>query len=60
MPGACYHSLPLLSLALLLDKLFRNQPTPDEDNSNHQEHIFGGREGNTRHWNALYEFGSPW
>jgi hypothetical protein len=32
--------IPLLSLALLFDKLFPNQPTPDEDNSNRQEHIY--------------------
>jgi hypothetical protein len=27
--------IPLLSLAFLFDKLFPNQPTPDEDNSIH-------------------------
>jgi hypothetical protein len=34
--------IALLSLALLLDKLFPNQPTLDEDNSTRQEHKFGG------------------
>jgi hypothetical protein len=48
--------IPLLSLALLFDKLFPNQPTPDEDNSNRQEHISGGRGGNTRHRNELHKF----
>jgi hypothetical protein len=30
---------------------------PDEDNSNRQEHISGGRGGNTRLRNALHKFG---
>jgi hypothetical protein len=32
-----------------------NRPTPDEDNSNPQERIIGGRCGNTRHWNEKHE-----
>jgi hypothetical protein len=52
--------IPLLTLALLFDKLFPNQPTPAEDNSNRQEHIFGGRGGNTRHRNELHKFAQPW
>jgi hypothetical protein len=31
--------IPLLTLALLFDKLFPNQPTPAEDNSNRQERL---------------------
>jgi len=38
--------MPLLSPALLFDNLFPNQPTPGEDNSNRQEHIFDGRGSN--------------
>jgi hypothetical protein len=45
---------------LLFDKLFPNQPTPDEDNSNRQERIFGGRGGNTRRQNELHKFAEPW
>jgi hypothetical protein len=52
--------MPLLSPALLFDNLFANQPTPDADNSNRQEHIFDGRGGNTRHRNELHKFGLPW
>jgi hypothetical protein len=33
----------MLSRALLFDKLFPNQPTPDEDNSNRQGHTSAGR-----------------
>ena len=52
--------VPLPSATLLSGNLFPNQPTPDEDNSNHQAHKFDGRENNTRHRNELHKFGLPW
>jgi len=56
-PVASHIELRTVASAKVFDKLFPNQPTPDEDNSAHQEHIFGGRGGNTRHQNELHKFG---
>jgi hypothetical protein len=52
--------VPLPSATLLSGNLFPNQPTPDEDNSNHQAHKFDGRGNNTPHRNELHKFGLPW
>ena len=52
--------VPLPSATLLSGNLFPNQPTPDEDNSNHQAHTFDGRGNNTRDPNELHKFGLPW